>query len=84
MKDKSISTIVLGPSFNLQGGYKLLNLTTGQLINRREFTKLPMPQSVITRVEELVTIDGKDGNIVFTNRAGAKNANIQDADEYED
>eukprot|EP00957_Ditylum_brightwellii_P166590 12681050-Ditylum_brightwellii.AAC.2 len=84
MEDRSIGVIALGPSFSIQGGYKFLNLTAGQFINRKEFTKLPMPQSVINRVEELATTDGEDGYIIFRNRAGAKIANIQDADEYED
>eukprot|EP00957_Ditylum_brightwellii_P045644 3463224-Ditylum_brightwellii.AAC.1 len=84
MDDRSIGVIALGPSFNLQGGYKFLNLSTGQIINRQKFTELPMPQIVINRVEELATTDGKDGNTIFTNRAGAKIANIQGADEYED
>eukprot|EP00957_Ditylum_brightwellii_P124157 9464567-Ditylum_brightwellii.AAC.1 len=79
MEDRSIGAITLGPTFNSQGGYKFLNLSTGQIINRREFTEPPITQSVINRVKKLAIADGEDGNIIFMNRASTKVANIQDA-----
>eukprot|EP00957_Ditylum_brightwellii_P164238 12504072-Ditylum_brightwellii.AAC.1 len=84
MQNRTTGAVTLGPSLNMQGGYKLLNLISGQIINRREFTELPMPDSVIKRMEELTTADGEDGNIIFTNRACTKIANIKETDEYED
>eukprot|EP00957_Ditylum_brightwellii_P007571 573144-Ditylum_brightwellii.AAC.1 len=66
MEDKIIGAIVLVPSFNMQGGYKFLSLSTSQIINRREFFELPVPDNIIKRVEELTPADGEDGNTIFT------------------
>ena len=40
--------IILGPTGNEQGTYKVTNLATGKKIKRRSFTKMPMPNSAIT------------------------------------
>ena len=50
---RTIGTIFLGPTGNLQGGYKFYNLTTGKLITRRKWTALPMPMEVIARVNRI-------------------------------
>ena len=44
---QTVSAICFGPTGNLQGSYKFLNLVTGKKITRRGFTPLPMPQEVI-------------------------------------
>eukprot|EP00957_Ditylum_brightwellii_P002760 212060-Ditylum_brightwellii.AAC.2 len=81
MNDRTIGAIALGPSLNLQGWYKFVNLSTCQIINQREFTELPMSDIVIKRVEELVTADREDGNIIFTSRTSAEiAANITGVD----
>jgi hypothetical protein len=46
--------IILGPTGNQQGTYKLMNLATGKKIKCREWTNYPMPDSVIKRIETLV------------------------------
>eukprot|EP00957_Ditylum_brightwellii_P092570 7049605-Ditylum_brightwellii.AAC.1 len=84
MDDRSIGTITMGPSFNLQGGYTFLILETGNMIHRREFTELPIPDNIIKHIEQLATLDGEDGNIIFTNRAGTEVADIPKSDEYKD
>eukprot|EP00957_Ditylum_brightwellii_P061194 4643419-Ditylum_brightwellii.AAC.1 len=84
MQDRTIRAIALGPSMNMQGGYKFLNLESGEIINRRKFTELPMPESVIKKVEAFATADGEDRKIIFTNRAGAEISKIRESDEYED
>jgi hypothetical protein len=48
-----LPSIILGPTVNIQGTYKLLNLATGKKIKQSNFTKYPMPTSIITRVETL-------------------------------
>ena len=55
---RTIGAITLGPTGNLQGGYKFLNLHTGKKISRRKWTRLPMPTEVIERVNQL----GKEQN----------------------
>ena len=47
---RTIGAITLGPTGNLQGGYKFLNLWTGKKITRRNWTHLPMTIEVIERV----------------------------------
>ena len=44
---RTVDAITLGPTGNLQGGYKFLNLWTGKKITRRNWTHLPMPSEVI-------------------------------------
>jgi hypothetical protein len=54
--------ISLGPSGNLQGGYKFMALNTGKKITRRNWDVIPMPDLVIARVNVL----GKDQPELFT------------------
>jgi len=54
--------ISLGPSGNLQGGYKFMALDTGKKITRRKWDAIPMPELVIARVNAL----GKDEPELFT------------------
>ena len=42
--------ISLGPSGNLQGGYKFMALKTGAKCVRRSWDVIPMPETVINRV----------------------------------
>jgi hypothetical protein len=45
--------ISLGPSGNLQGGYKFMTLTTGKKITRQSWDVIPMLDMVITHVKAL-------------------------------
>jgi hypothetical protein len=45
--------ISLGPSGNLQGGFKVLALNTGKKIVHRTWDVIPMPDLVIYRVNAL-------------------------------
>ena len=45
--------ISLGPSGNLQGGYKFMALNTGKKIVRRSWDVIPMPDVIIARVNAL-------------------------------
>ena len=60
--------ICLGPSGNIQGGFKFMSLTSAKKIVRRSWDKIPMPQTVIDRVNHL----GKDQpeHFAFTDRKG--------------
>ncbi len=46
---------------NMQGSYKFMCLHTGKIIKQRQFKQLPMPKSVIKRIEEL----GKQGTVGY-------------------
>jgi hypothetical protein len=58
--------ISLGPSCNLQGGFKLMALNSSNKIVRRSWDVIPMPDLVIDRVNAL----GRDQpqHMIFTNR----------------
>eukprot|EP00957_Ditylum_brightwellii_P162384 12365435-Ditylum_brightwellii.AAC.3 len=58
--------------------------TVGRLIHHRDFTKLPIPDSIIKKIEDMSKKEGQDGNIIFTNRAGKEIKDILLSDEYED
>eukprot|EP00957_Ditylum_brightwellii_P183862 14004834-Ditylum_brightwellii.AAC.1 len=84
MNDRTIGAIELGPSFNLQDGYKFLNISTGKLINRRDFTELPILDSIIKKIKNMAEQEGQVGTIFFTNRTGKEIKDILLSDEYED
>jgi hypothetical protein len=60
--------ISLGPSVNLQGGFKFMSLNSGKKTVRRSWDVIPLPDVVINRVNEL----GKDQPrlMTFTDRHG--------------
>jgi hypothetical protein len=74
--------ICLGPSGNIQGGYRFLSLTTGKRISRRTWDIIPMPQTVIDRVNLL----GKDQPelFVFTDRKGRPIGDIDVTDQTQE
>jgi hypothetical protein len=58
-------TISLGPSSNLQGGFKFM---AGKKIIRRSWDVIPMPDTVIARVNTLGS--NQPEQLIFTNRHG--------------
>ena len=58
----------MGPSGNKQGGYYFMSLKTGSKVHRLSRDEVPMPDSVIKRVNTL----GKDQpeHFIFTDRKG--------------
>jgi len=67
--------ICLGPTGNLQGGYKFMALDTGKRITRRSWDAIPMPDTVIARVNELGK--GQPQQLVFTDRHGRLIGDVQ-------
>ena len=51
MTSRSGASINLGPTGNLQGTCKFLSLDSGKKVKRQGFTVMPMPDSVIKKVE---------------------------------
>lgn len=45
--------IACGPMGNLQGSVKFYCITTGQILQQRNWTKLPMPDNIIKKVIKL-------------------------------
>ena len=67
---RTIGAITLGPTGNLKGGYKFLNLQTGKKITRRNWTHLPMPIEVIKRVNQLGKEQNQPTLLTFQDRHG--------------
>jgi hypothetical protein len=60
--------IVLGPSGNIQGGYKFMSLVTGsKKITRHSWDQIPIPDTVIQQVNILAHDDQPD-QLVFTDQ----------------
>ena len=60
--------IALGPSGNVQGGHKFWTLNTGSVVVRRDWVVLPMPQSVIDRINSKAK--GQPALPIFTDQLG--------------
>jgi hypothetical protein len=70
--------ISLGPSGNLQGRFKFLALNTGKKIIRQSWDVIPMPDTVIARVNTLGS--NQPEQMIFTDRHGHL---IGDSDDAE-
>jgi hypothetical protein len=81
MVSRSMPSIVLGPTGNLQGTYKFFSLVTGKKIKRRRLTRYPMPDSVIKKVEGYARKAGKAKALDFADRSGILFEWNEDIDE---
>ena len=92
---RTLGAICLGPSGNLQEGYKFMNLQKGKKLTFRRWTALPMPQEVIDCVNKLGEADRQPHLLTFYDLHGnpvgdTKNPNTdlndapeEDTEEYE-
>ena len=53
MTPRTHEAIALGPMGNLQGSVKFYCLNTGRVLKQISFTPMPMPDSVIERVNKI-------------------------------
>jgi hypothetical protein len=81
MTPRTSPAIVLGPTGNLQGTYKLFSLNTFKKIKRRKFTVMPMPDSVIKKIERYANNNTARGNLDFADRNGVLFEWNDDVDE---
>ena len=72
---RTLDTIYLQPLGNIQGGHMVLDIATGQPITRRSITEVPIPQPIISRVEQLAANDG-----IRHSKFKGKDINIYDTD----
>ena len=70
MISRAYPAINLGPTGNMQGTHTFLSLVTGKKIKRRSFTPMPMPASVIKKVERYADAAVRAGKFAFANRKG--------------
>ena len=67
---RTVGAICLGPKGNLSGTYKFMNLRTGKSIVPISWTRLPMTQDVIDRVNDLGRADKQTELLTFFNYKG--------------
>jgi hypothetical protein len=79
MSERTRPAICIGPTANFQGSYKFLSLRTGKRITRKQFKELPMPDSIIKRVEAMAEREQQDKTITFSDRSGYEITNIYDS-----
>jgi hypothetical protein len=70
--------ICIGPTANFQGSYKFMYLHTGRSITIKPYKEIPMPASVISRVEAMAIHEDQKSTIDFTDRHGQP---LEDPDE---
>ena len=59
LKPRTEDCVVMLPLGNRTGTVRMLSLTTGKLVNRDQFIIMPMPESVIKRMNALALADGR-------------------------
>ena len=76
--------ILLGPSGNLQGGYKFMALNTGKKFTCQSWDVIPIPDMVIAHVNALGTEQPKQ--LIFTNQRGCpiRDAEIPGVTDFEE
>ena len=70
MEPRTKWAICLGPTGNMQGSYKFMSLSTGKKIVRRNFTEMPITESVIRQVDKWAKKDRAQSGLTFLNRNG--------------
>ncbi len=72
--------ISLGPSSNRQGGQLFLSLTTRRILSRRSYTVLPMPSTMIGRINDMAKDQPR--LLMFADRDGNKILSGNDPDKH--
>ena len=81
MSPRTIGALALRPTGNAQGGYYFLSMSSGQRINWKSWTALPMPDEVIKQVHQLARRNGSKESLTFKDR---NNHIIEDEDDDDD
>jgi hypothetical protein len=81
MATSTAGAIALRPTGNNQSGYYFYSLTTGQCINRNQWTSLPMPNNVIDSVCNLARQACANIGLLFTDCHGHPLINDHDDDD---
>lgn len=64
MKSRTVGCLSLGPTGNVQGGYKFLSLTSWKVITRKSWTPMPMPAEVIGVVNAHALEERRKGGLL--------------------
>jgi hypothetical protein len=79
MDERTQPALCLGPTANFQGSYKFLSLRIGKRITQKQFKELPIPASIIKRVEAMAIKEKQDNTITFHDRSGAPITDLYDS-----
>ena len=82
LQERTSGAIALRPMGNAQGGWFFMSLQTGRRLCRFQWTPLPMPQDVITRVEKMARRNHAQRDIAFYYRDGTTPINNIANDDY--
>lgn len=78
MSTRTVGALAMRPTGNSQGGHLFYSLNTGRILNRNNWTPLPMPKEVIDRVHDLAK--KANNGIIVTDRHN--NEIIDEEDEF--
>jgi hypothetical protein len=70
MAARTVGAIRAGPTGNIQGSFKFLDLRTGKRITRRRWTSPPTPQEFIDRLNEPGNAEGQPELLTFYDGKG--------------
>ena len=71
MAERFQVSIHLGPTRKFQGSCKFVSLRTGQIIDRKQFNQLRMPQSMVKQVEYMAIKEDRDRDLILAYRKGS-------------
>ena len=80
LNPRTIGALALCPIGNVQGGYFFLSLTTGKVINRMRWTRIPMPKEVIDQVERMAHQEHVGTTLLFEDQDHNEIINLDDMD----
>ncbi len=82
MEPRTKWAICLGPTGNRQGSYKFMSLTAENKIIRRNFTKMPVTESIIEQIKQMAAKDKLQKGLSFKNRR-REEYEFDNEEEYE-
>ena len=69
MQERAISGIYVGSAGNMQGSVKVLSLSSGKIVKRRFITRLPMPDSIIEKINRWGKKNKRAGRGRYTDKS---------------
>jgi hypothetical protein len=84
MQTRTTGAIETKPTDNAQGGHWFYSLTTGQMLDRRHWTPLPMPADVIDRIHVLAKASQAGMNFTNMRNEAYTNNDSEDSDDESD
>ena len=80
MAARTEDCIAMLPTGNRTGSVKMLSIATGKMVSRDQFTILPMPSSVIERLNAMAVAEGR-GIVVRTDMKYSTHSGLRKADD---